>query len=113
MMHFEDVEEQFRPEFVATAPTWRPDPITGKMVPHIPKLTRYQRFAGVGSAISFMIFLVIAAVVGVVVYRASVYGSLVKSTSSSTRGNAKFITSVTAALLNLVRFKLTSYVVRS
>ena len=112
MMHFEDVEEQFRPEFVATAPTWREDPITGKMVPHIPKLTRYQRFAGIGSAISFMIFLVIAAVVGVVVYRASVYGSLVGSTSASTRSNAKFITSVTAALLNLVRFKPTSYVLR-
>lgn len=107
MMHFEDVEEQFRPEFVATAPTWRKDPITGKVVPHIPKMTRYQRFAGVGSAISFMIFLVIAAVVGVVVYRASVYGSLVGSTSSSTRRNAKVITSVTAALLNLVRFKQT------
>lgn len=106
MMHFEDTEEQFRPEFVATAPTWKKDPVTGKVVPHIPKMTRYQRFAGVGSAISFMIFLVLAAVIGVVAYRASVYGSLVGSGDATTRKNAKIITSVTAALLNLVRSQL-------
>ena len=103
MMHFEDLEEQFRPEFVATAPTLRKDPVTGKVVPHIPKMTRYQRFAGVGSAISFMIFLVLAAVVGVVAYRASVYGALAKSSDTRTRTNAKILTSITAALINLVR----------
>ena len=102
MMHFEDTEEQFRPEFVATAPTWRKDPVTGKVVPHIPKMTKYQRFAGVGSAISFMIFLVVAAVIGVVAYRASVYGALVSSGDSQTRKQAKIITMITAALLNLV-----------
>lgn len=102
MMHFEDVEEQFRPEFVATAPTWRTDPVTDKVVPHMPKRTQYQRFAGVGSAISFMIFLVLAAVVGVVAYRASVFTSLVGSHDPDARKNAKIITSITAALLNLV-----------
>ena len=103
MMHFEDVEEQFRPEFVATAPTWRKDPVTGKVVPYVPKRTRYQKLAGVGTVISFMIFLVLAAVVGVVAYRAAVFGSLVATKDSYTRNNAKYITSVTAALINLVR----------
>ena len=49
-----------------------------------------------------MIFLVIAAVIGVVAYRASVYGSLVASSDARARKNAKILTSVTAALLNLV-----------
>lgn len=109
MMHFEDVEEQFRPEFVATAPTLRKDPVTGKVVPYIPKMTRYQRFAGVGSVVSFMIFLVLAAVIGVVAYRASVYGSLVASNDADTRKNAKILTSVTAALLNLVCINLLKF----
>ncbi|XP_067044600.1 anoctamin-4-like [Acropora muricata] len=109
MMHFEDVEEQFRPEFIATAPTWRKDPVTGKVVPHVPKRTRYEKFAGVGSIVSFMIFLVLAAVIGVVAYRASVYGALVSSSNSSARNNAKILTSLTAALLNLVCINLLKF----
>ncbi|XP_068760647.1 anoctamin-4-like [Montipora capricornis] len=110
MMHFEDLEEQFRPEFIATAPTWRKDKVTGKVVPHVPKKTRYQKFAGVGSVVSFMIFLVLAAVVGVVAYRASVFGALVSSGSFNARKNAKFITSITAALLNLVCINLLKFI---
>lgn len=102
MTHFEEVEEVPRPEFVATAPTWRKDPITGKMVPHIPKMTRYQRFAGAGSAICFMIMLVLTAVVGVVAYRAAVYGALAGNKDPAVQKRAKITTSVTAALLNLV-----------
>lgn len=109
MMHFEDLEEQFRPEFVATAPSFKKDPVTDKVVPYIPKMTRYQRFAGIGSAISFMIFLVLAAVIGVVAYRAAVYGSLVASNDATTRKNAKILTSVTAALLNLVFINLLKF----
>jgi len=45
-------------------------------------------------------------VIGVVAYRASVYGALVSSSNSSARNNAKILTSLTAALLNLVRHEL-------
>ena len=39
MMHFEEDEEQLRPEFVATATTLKKNRVTGKMEPYIPNTT--------------------------------------------------------------------------
>ena len=102
MMHFEEMEEQLRPEFVATATTLKENPVTGKMEPYIPAKQRYQRFAGAASAITFMIFLVFGAVAGVVVYRAAVFGAMMASSSNVLHKRAKITTSVSAAVLNLI-----------
>lgn len=110
MMHYEDEEEQPRPEFLARVTTLKEDPITKKMVPHVPKLKQYQKLAGVGSLVSFMISLVLGAVVGVVVYRASVYGSLLSSEDPSIKKNAKITTTITAALINLICINILKFV---
>lgn len=110
MMHYEDEEEQPRPEFLARVTTLKEDPITKKQVPHVPKLKQYQKLAGVGSLVSFMISLVLGAVVGVVVYRASVYGSLLSSEDPSIKKNAKITTTITAALINLICINILKFV---
>jgi len=110
MMHFEDEEEQPRPEFLARVTTLKEDPVTKKMVPHVPKRLRYQRLAGVCSLVTFMISLVLAAVVGVVVYRASVYGSLMSYKDKSVRERAKITTTITAAIINLLCINILKFV---
>lgn len=102
MMHFEESEEQLRPEFVTTATTLRKNPVTGKMEPYVPAKQRYQRFAGATSVITFMIFLVVGAVAGVVIYRAAVYGAMLSSSSTELHKRAKIATSLTAAVINLI-----------
>ena len=102
MMHFEEDEEQPRPEFLVGATTLRENPVTGKQEPHIPKRQRYQRLAGAASVIAFMILLVLAAVVGVVVYRVVVYAVLMGNNNPEVQKQAKMTTSVTAGIINLI-----------
>ncbi|EDO48048.1 predicted protein [Nematostella vectensis] len=107
--NFEEEEEQIRPEFAATAPTLKKNIITGKLEPHIPRRTLYQRYGAIGSVVAFMILLVIAAVIGVVVYRAAVFAALSGNSDSTIRARyamiaigSRIITSMTAALINLL-----------
>lgn len=103
---FEEEEEPLRPEFAATVTRLKKNEVTGKMEPHVPKLQLYSRLAGVMSVIMFMIFLVIAAVVGVVVYRAAVFASLSGNSDAEVQRRARLITSATAAVLNLIAINL-------
>ena len=82
---FEEEEEPLRPEFSETN-----------------KIKRYSRYGGVVSIIVFMIAMVIGAVVGVIIYRAVVFASLSEQSDIITQTRARIITSVTAALLNLL-----------
>lgn len=107
---FEEEEEPLRPEFAATVTRLKKNEVTGKMEPHVPKLQLYSRLAGVMSVIIFMIFLVIAAVVGVVVYRAAVFASLSGNSEAQVQRRARLITSATAALLNLIAINLLKFV---
>ena len=106
---FEDEEEPLRPEYSATVTTLKKNEVTGKMEPYVPKVQLYSRFAGVISIILFMILLVIAAVVGVVVYRAAVFASLSGNKDKDIQGRARIITSMTAALLNLLAINLLKF----
>lgn len=103
---FEEEEEPLRPEFAATVTRLKKNEVTGKMEPHVPKLQLYSRLAGVMSVIMFMIFLVIAAVVGVVVYRAAVFASLSGNSEPQVQRRARLITSATAAVLNLIAINI-------
>lgn len=106
---FEEEEEPLRPEYSATVTTLKRNEVTGKMEPYVPKTTLYSRYGGVFSIIIFMILLVIAAVVGVVVYRAAVFASLSGNKDKTVQTRARIITSITAALLNLLAINLLKF----
>ncbi|CAB3994319.1 anoctamin-4-like isoform X1 [Paramuricea clavata] len=109
-LDFEEVEEQVRPEYAAVVTTLRENPATGRMEPYTPKTTLYKKYAGVFSVVAFMITLVLFAVIGVVVYRAAVFGAAASSSDGSIRTNAKIITSMTAAVLNLIAINILKFV---
>ncbi|XP_078346942.1 anoctamin-3-like [Oculina patagonica] len=107
--HTDDLEkgeETLRPEYSAKVKDLplKKNKITGKMEPHVRKLIVYSRYGGVLSVILFMVTLVIAAVFGVIVYRAAVFASLSGSSS------ARMVTSATAGFLNLVAINLLKFV---
>jgi hypothetical protein len=109
-LDFEEVEEQVRPEYAAVVTTLRENPATGRMEPYTPKMTLYKKFAGVFSVVTFMITLVLFAVVGVVVYRAAVFAAAAKSSDDNVRKKAKIITSMTAALINLIAINILRFI---
>ena len=107
--HTDDLEkgeETVRPEYSAKVKDLpeKQNKVTGKMEPHVSKLIVYSRFGGVFSVILFMVTLVIAAVFGVIVYRAAVFASLSGSSS------ARMVTSATAGFLNLIAINLLKFV---
>ena len=109
-LDFEEVEEQVRPEYAAVVTTLRENPATGRMEPYTPKTTIYKKYAGVFSIVAFMITLVLFAVVGVVVYRAAVFAAAASSSDTNVRKRAKIITSMTAAVINLIAINILRFV---
>ena len=103
---FEEGEEQLRPEYVALVTRLKRNPVTGKMEPREPKGARYRRLAVVASIITFMILLVLACVIGVIVYRAAVFSVLSAFGQRNIRLRAKMITSGTAAVVNLIAINI-------
>ncbi|XP_032221069.1 anoctamin-4 isoform X2 [Nematostella vectensis] len=110
--HVSDFEEEetIRPEFAATAPRLKKNPVTGLQEPYVPKRTLYQRYGTTGSIIVMMCLLVIAAVVGVVIYRAAVFASLSGSEILTIRMRARTVTSITAAIINLICINILKFV---
>ena len=104
---FEEGEEPLRPEFPESDMKW--NKLTERYEPRIAKVKLYSRYGGVLSIILFMISLVVAAVGGVVVYRAAVFASLSGHSESTLQSRARIITSATAALLNLVAINLMKF----
>ena len=112
---FEEEEEEFRPEYLAKLTEgeknpYVPDPQTGKIRPNVYKIKRFRRLGFVCSVITFMIFLVIAAMIGVVVYRAAVFAVLSSSSDQKVEKGARILTTVTAAFLNLVVITILQFV---
>ena len=112
---FEEEEEQFRPQYLASLPEeelypYKPDPKTGKIRPNKVKIKRCRRLSFVCSVITFMVLLVIVAMIGVVVYRAAVFAVLSSSSDKNVEHGARILTTITAALINLVAIKILQYV---
>lgn len=108
---FEEEEEQLRPQYVASLTEeeldpFKPDPKTGKIRPNKVKIKRFRRLSLVCSVITFMVLLVIVAMIGVVVYRAAVFAVLSSSSDEKIENGARILTTVTAALINLVVIKI-------
>lgn len=112
---FEEEEEEFRPEYLANLTEgeknpYVPDPLTGKIRPNVFKIKRLRRMGFVCSVITFMILLVIAAMIGVVVYRAAIFAVLSSSSDQKIEKGARILTTATAALLNLVAITILQFV---
>lgn len=112
---FEEEEEQLRPQYLASLPEeelypYKPDPKTGKIRPNKVKIKRCRRLSFVCSVITFMVLLVIVAMIGVVVYRAAVFAVLSSSSDKNVEHGARILTTITAALINLVAIKILQYV---
>ena len=94
-------EEVVRPQYSAIVKRLRINPITGKKEPLMTNKEKFLRITGTISVVIFFVALVIAALIGVIVYRAAVFGILL-STGDSLRQNSKLVVTATAALINLV-----------
>lgn len=104
---FEEEEEEFRPEYLASLTEeelnpYKPDPLTGKIGPNVFKIKKFRRLGFACNVIAFMILLVIAAMIGVVVYRAAVFAVFSSSSDKKIEQGARILTTATAGLLNLI-----------
>ncbi|XP_028406726.1 anoctamin-4-like isoform X2 [Dendronephthya gigantea] len=101
--------EPLRPEFVTKVKDERENTVTEKPEPYIPRFTRVRRTMGALGVVCLMVLVVIGTVVGIVVYRASVLAALYANSSHSLRENAKLMTSITAAGINLIFIQLLTW----
>ncbi|XP_022079284.1 anoctamin-4-like isoform X4 [Acanthaster planci] len=99
---FEEHEENCRPEFEALAPDKRVNPITKLTEPYAKFYRRFPRFTMSALSIAFMIFLVLAAVVGIIVYRIAIKAAVAASGAAFISSQASLITSITASCISLL-----------
>lgn len=111
---FEEEEEQFRPQYKSSLTEeeinpYKRNPKTGKIAPNKVKIKRFRRLGFVCSIIAFMVLLVIVAMIGVVVYRAAIFAVLSSSSDEKVENGARILTTVTAALINLVAITILQF----
>ncbi|CAB4012900.1 anoctamin-4-like isoform X1, partial [Paramuricea clavata] len=94
--------EPLRPAFVCKVNNTKKNPVTEKLEPYLPRVTRVKRSLGALGVVCLMVLVVIGTVIGIVVYRASVLAALYAQSSHNVRENAKIMTSFTAAVINLI-----------
>lgn len=99
---FEEEGETVRPEYEATVATSRINPVTQLIEPYMPFYYRIPRVLSSLFIVMFMICLVIAAVFCVILYRTIMVALLFSSDDEFIKANAKYATTATAALLNLI-----------
>ena len=112
LFDFEETEETLRPEFEEAAQkneaNWmKKNPVTQSLEPFMPFSYKIPRLAMSLSTVLFMIFIVVAAIVGVIVYRVIILGIL---NNAGLQDEASVVTSGTAACLNLVAIMAFSFV---
>ncbi|XP_031563792.1 anoctamin-4-like [Actinia tenebrosa] len=110
MMNYEDEFEPVRPSYVAAVKEKRRNPVNGQMEPYIPYSTQLIRKTCSLAVVVFMVLLVVAAVAGVVIYRAAVSAALYAFPREDVRRGARIITSVTASCINLAAITILSFV---
>ncbi|CAL7951750.1 unnamed protein product [Xylocopa violacea] len=95
-------DEEPRPEFETTVKTFRINPVTREREPYLPLWSKALRFCATGSMVFFMICVVLAAVLGTIIYRISLVSVFYGGGESFLNKHAKIVTSTSAALVNLV-----------
>ncbi|XP_016969685.1 anoctamin-4 [Drosophila rhopaloa] len=101
-LHNVDMDEENRPEFETNATTYRMNPVTREKEPYMSTWNRSIRFVITGSAVLFMISVVLSAVLGTILYRITLVSVIYGGGGFFVKEHAKLFTSVTAALINLV-----------
>nr|XP_036672201.1 anoctamin-4 [Drosophila suzukii] len=101
-LHNVDMDEENRPEFETNATTFRMNPVTREKEPYMSTWNRSIRFVVTGSAVLFMISVVLSAVLGTILYRITLVSVIYGGGGFFVKEHAKLFTSVTAALINLV-----------
>ncbi|KAH8411094.1 hypothetical protein KR222_002376 [Zaprionus bogoriensis] len=101
-LHNVDMDEENRPEFETNATTFRMNPVTREKEPYMSSWNRAIRFVITGSAVLFMISVVLSAVLGTIIYRISLVSVIYGGGGFFVKEHAKLFTTVTAALINLV-----------
>lgn len=100
-LHDIDSDEENRPEFDSSAKNFRTNPVTREKEAYTPTSTKAIRYMVTGSAVLFMICVVLAAVLGTIIYRLSLVTIIYSGGGSFLRRHAKIFTTMTAALINL------------
>ncbi|CAG0886852.1 unnamed protein product [Darwinula stevensoni] len=119
-------EEDARPEFeakvsqdfpfflirrsVPLAKSTRLNPVTMQYEPYLTRLEKLLRLFTVSSFVFFLLFLVIGAVFGVIVYRITIIAVLNSSTVDMFKTNAKLVASLTAAVMSLFVIEILNWV---
>ncbi|GLV36888.1 uncharacterized protein CBL_02277 [Carabus blaptoides fortunei] len=101
-LHNVERDEEARPEFETSVKTFRTNPVTREKEPYLPTWSRALRFFATGSAVFFMIVVVLGAVLGTIIYRISVVSVIYGSGGLFLKKHAKIFTSITAAMINLI-----------
>jgi len=98
------IEEADRPEFrgIKGKDGLEPDPVTHKMRKTFPKAKRVRRYIISFTLVFFYMSVVICVALAIIVYRLAVTLAAFKSNSVSLQANAAIISSVTAAIFNLM-----------
>ena len=114
-MDFEDEDEPLRPEYVRSLTEeernpFKPDPKTGKIIFRASKMKQYRRYTVVFSVVAFMIFLVIAAIIGVAVFRVAAFATLSSNPDPLVQMRARIFTTGLAACINLLAITILRYV---
>ncbi|XP_023310794.1 anoctamin-4-like [Anoplophora glabripennis] len=95
-------DEEPRPEFETSVKTFRTNPVTREKEPYLPTWSKAFRLVATGSAVFFMLFVVLCAVLGTIIYRLSLVSVIYGSQSTFLNKHAKIVTSVSAAVINLI-----------
>lgn len=106
----EATDEASRPEYVAKVSTTRRNIATGELEQYIPFGTKCGRYALVIVVVVFMICVVLATLLGVVIYRATVYTTLITHAKGGFDKHARVITDITAGVITLISINILSYV---
>ena len=101
-------EEALRPEYCAAAVKEKINPVTKKNEPFISKKEYIFKICGEVSVVFLFICLVIAATMGVVIYRGAVFGVLL-ATHGTLRSNSRMLVTATASVISLVAINLLRY----
>nr|XP_053626544.1 anoctamin-4-like [Cherax quadricarinatus] len=104
-------EEELRPEYEEKVTTTRLNPVTNKPEPYLPLWNQITRLVAANSVVILMLCIVIAAMFSVILYRMAVVIAMHQTESDLFRRNAKMVTSLTAACLNLMVIIILNYIV--
>lgn len=99
-------DEASRPEFVAKVKTVRKNIATGQLEQHIPFVNQCCRYSLALVTVIFMICIILAGLLGVVIYRGVVYTIVITRDDNQ----ARVITDITAGVITLVCINMLSWV---